>query len=62
MNSPCKECESRTASCHDGCTAYRIYRAALNARLERRQEMKRQENLLEEYVSSRKTKQIRRKK
>lgn len=62
MNSPCKECESRTSSCHDECTAYRIYRAALNARLERRQEMKRQENLLEEYVSSRKTKQIRRKK
>lgn len=62
MISPCKECESRTASCHDECTAYRIYRATLNARQERIQEMKRQEYIINEYVSSRMTKKIRRKK
>ena len=59
---PCKECNDRAPACHDTCLAYRGWAAALNARHERLQEKKRQESVLEEYISSRKTKQIRRKK
>lgn len=60
MISPCKDCESRTATCHDDCKAYKVYAATMEERRRKRQEAKEQRQIVEIYITDRMTRTIRR--